>query len=397
MAQTDWPMRDKTAVVGVGFGVFGRASGLTQMQQNQVAFHNALLDSGLQPSDIDGVLVHSGPTQCDQLPEYLGLNVRWSGQVWPHGRMAAVALQDAAMVVNSGMANAVAVFSSNVNRKMITGERNEHDESYRPGGGPHAEYPPYGMVHPGCLAAMSFGRYVDKYGGDPDNLGYVAVNQRYNASLNPNAVYRTPITIEDYKEARKIIEPLRLFDFTVNTDGAVCLIVTRADRARDCKNVPVLISGMQGLASGSEFATLSMMGGGASRQSDYRYSVNEYPQYTQTGYEMAGLSSAKDIQAFNMYDSFSPMALFTIEEWGICEPGEGLSFLGSTDTTVKGTVPINTGGGHLSAGMMSGANVVAEAIQQARGDCGDRQVKDCTYSQYVHTAFLTTIFKNGNK
>ena len=89
--------------------------------------------------------------------------------------------------------------------------------------------------------AMSFGRYVEKYGGDPDNLGYVAVNQRFNASLNPNAVYRTPITIEDYKEARKIIEPLRLFDFTVNTDGAVCLIVTRADRAKDLKQPPVYI------------------------------------------------------------------------------------------------------------------------------------------------------------
>lgn len=394
MAQTDWPLRDKTAVVGIGYGVFGRSSGYTQMQQNQIAFANALADSGLKPSDIDGLLVHSGPTQCDQLPEFLGLNVRWSGQVWPHGRMAAVALQEAAMVVNAGMANYVAVFSSNVNRKMITGERAENDEAYRPGGGPHAEYPPYGMVHPGCLAAMSFGKYVDKYGGDPDNLGWVAVNQRKNAELNPNAVYRTPITFEDYKQSRRIIEPLRLFDFTVNTDGAVCLIVTRADRAKDCRNTPVLISGMQGLSSGSEFATLSMIGGGASRQSEFDYSVAKYPQYTRTAYDMAGVSR-EDVKAYNMYDSFSPMTLFTIEEWGLCRPGEGLAFLAETDTTVRGTVPINTGGGHLSSGMMSGANVLAEAIQQARGDCGERQVKDCDISQYVHTAFLTCIFKRG--
>lgn len=396
MGQAAWPLRDKTAVVGIGYGEFGRHTGLTAMQQAQLSFQNALQDAGLKPADIDGLLVHTGSTQCDQLPEFLGINVRWSGQVWPHGRMAAVALQWAAMVVDTGMADYVAISSARVNRKQRTGDRSESSEDYRPGGGPHAEYPPYGMIHPGCLAAMTFGQYLDRYGGERDNLGYIAVNQRQNALLNPHALYRTPLSIDDYHSARYVIEPLRLYDFCFNVDGAVCLIVTSTERAKHCRNTPVLLSGMQGLASGNDHVTLGMIGLGSVRQTPFRYSVSEYPEYTRTAYEMAGVSR-EDVGAYAMYDSFAPMALYSIEEWGLCPPGAGLAWLKETDTTINGPVPINTGGGHLSSGATSGMSLVAEAIQQARGDCGDRQVKDCYVSQYIHTAFLSCIFRRGER
>ncbi len=398
MANIKWPMRDKTAVVGVGFGEFGRKSKLTQMEQSQMAFQNALEDSGLKNSDIDGLLVHAGNIQCDQLPEFLGINVRWSGQIWYHGRMAAVAVQLASMVVNSGMANYCAVTCSNVmhTQMMEGGDVNvvtsDQGEEYRPGGGPHQEYPPYGMIHPGCLNTMSFGRYVEMYGGNPENLGYVAVNQRKNAALNPNAVYRTPLTIEDYRKARYVIEPLRLYDFCVNTAGAVCLIITTADRAKDTKNTPALISGMQGLGAGREYVVASMMGLGSARQSIYKY---EPEKFIGTTYEMAGITQ-KDIGCYAMYDSFSPMVIYTIEEWGLCKTGEGLDFIAEVDTTYKGKVPINTGGGHLSSGMMNGMSIVAEAIVQARGMAGERQVKNCQYTNCLHTSLCSVIFKRGD-
>jgi acetyl-CoA acetyltransferase len=399
MASIKWPLRDKIAIVGVGFGKFGRKSGLTRLEQTQMAFHNALEDSGLKSSDIDGLLVHAGDIQCDQLPGFLGINVRWSGQIWHHGRMAQIAVQVAVMVVNSGMANYCAITSSNVERKMVmgTGPVNvtaDRDEAYRPGGGPHQEHPAYGMIHPGCLNTISFSQYLEMYGGNPDNLGYVAVNQRKNAALNPNAVYRTPLTIEDYRKARYIIEPLKLYDFCVNTDGAVCLIITTADRAKDTKNTPVLISGMHGLAAGKEYVESSMSGGlGLARQAIYQ---DKPEKFTGITYEMAGITQ-KDIGCFAIYDSFSPRLIFTIEEFGLCKLGEGLDFVAEVDTTYKGKVPINTGGGHLSSGMMNGMSLVAEAVVQARGTAGERQVKNCQYSQCLHNPLSSIIFKRGDR
>ncbi|MCC7103595.1 MAG: hypothetical protein IT307_00495, partial [Chloroflexi bacterium] len=151
-------------------------------------------------------------------------------------------------------------------------------------------------------------------------------------------------------------------------------------------------SGLQGLASGKEFVTPGLTGLGSVRLGSFPYSVDAYPEYTRTADDMAGVSR-DDVRAYTMYDSFSPMVLYSIEEWGLCPPGEGLAWLKETDTSFEGSVPIDTGGGHLSSGATSGMALVAEAIQQARGDGGERQVRDCYVSQYTHTAFLTGIFK----
>ena len=232
-----WSISSKAAVCGVGKTRFERPAGRNAIWQTAEALRLALDDAGLQKSDIDGLYINGGG-DFDQIADLLGLDISAANQFWLHGRMCAATLQTAALSVAAGFAKHVAcIYAINMEDRGggFGGGRSHGWEEFREGGGAHGEVAYYGLTHPGSGAAMAWQRYMHEYGATDRHLARVATTTREHARLNPDALKRDPMTEQDYFASRLVIEPLRLFVFAVVNVGAVCIIVTSAERARDCR------------------------------------------------------------------------------------------------------------------------------------------------------------------
>jgi acetyl-CoA acetyltransferase len=199
------------------------------------------------------------------------------------------------------------------------------------------------------------------YGTEERHLGEVAVACRHHASMNPNAVMREPITLEDHAAARRIIEPLGLLDCCLITDGAVAVILAPADEAHDLRQPPVLISGM---AQGYTMQNLGC--------EDWWY-VPHQRAIAKRAFEMAGMTPA-DVDVAQLYDNFTIAVLFWLEHAGFCDTGEAGPFVEGGRIRLGGDLPVNTAGGNLSESYMQSWLHVVEGVNQLRGDCGPRQV-----------------------
>ena len=385
MTEVARAFRDKTAVAGVGMKL-GKFPGQTALSLAIDAFKLALDDSGLKREDVDGLIVLSFGSDYDRLLEALGLNVRYAHQGWSHGRFISPTVQFAAMAVAMGMAKAVAIV--NGKRGKAFGQAGD-TEMWRQGLGPHGESPAYGALRPAFGAAISAQRYFHLYGGSNDDLAPICVAFRKHARLNPDAVRRDPMTLEDYRRSPWIVEPLRLLDCCQINDGGSCIIVTSAERARDCRKPPVYISGMQGVHAGPQYHNLALPGLGVAQQKVYKYKPTPEDLYS---YRMAGITQ-QDVDALITYDAFSPLVLFALERFGFCGPGEAREFVRNGRIELDGELPINTSGGLLSEGHLSGWNLLIEAARQARGECGARQVKDARIVQYACFLGESLIFR----
>jgi acetyl-CoA acetyltransferase len=221
---------------------------------------------------------------------------------------------------------------------------------------------PYGYVAPPQQYGMAGRAYMLKAGIDSRHLGTVAVTQRKHAEANPRALMRKPLSMEEYLASRMVVDPLRLYDCCLETDGAVALLVTSAERARDLRKPPVLIAG-------------AVWGGGHTLFS------NQQPDLAATAawrtaprlFAMAGLTPA-DVDVAEIYDPFSFAVPMQLEAYGFCAEGEGGDFVLSGATALGGSLPVNTHGGFLSEGYVHGLNHACEAVSQLRGDAGARQV-----------------------
>ena len=385
MTQLAQAFLNKTAVCGVGLKI-GSYPDRTHLSLAAESFKLALDDCGLKREDVDGLICLSFGSDYDRLLEALGTNVRYAYQGWSHGRFISPMLQQAAMVVGMGLARTVAVIHGR--RKRAYGKPVEA-EPWRQGLGPHGESPAYGAVAPAFGAAIAAQRYFHMYGGGNEDLAPIAVAFRKHARLNPIAMRRDPMTIADYLKSRWIVEPLRLFDCCQNNDGGACIIVTSAERARDCRKTPVYVSGMQGVHAGRDFHNLTLPGLGVAQQKVYQYKPGPEDLYA---YQMAGVSR-KDIDVLITYDAFTPLVLFVLERFGFCGPGEAREFVKNGRIELGGELPINTSGGLLSEGHVVGWNLFIEAIRQLRRECGERQVKDAEIAQYACFLGESIIFR----
>lgn len=374
MTEVAQAFRDKTAVCGVGLKI-GSFPERTALSLAVETYQLALEDAGLKREDVDGLIMLSFGSDYDRFLEAVGTNVRYAYQGWSHGRFISPMLQQAAMVVAMGMAKAVAIVHGR--KRKSYGQTADH-EMWRQGLGPHGESPAYGAMGPLFGAATAARRYFHMYGGGNEDLAPIAVAFRKHARLNPIAMRRDPMTTEDYLRSRWVAEPLRLFDCCQNNDGGACIIVTSAERARDCKKAPVYISGMQGVHAGRQFHNLTLPGLGVAQQNVYEYRPAREDLYA---YEMAGVTR-KDIDLLITYDAFSPLVLFVLERFGFCGPGEAREFVKNGRIEIGGELPINTSGGLLSEGHVVGWNLFIEAVRQLRRECGERQVKDAEIVQY---------------
>mgnify|MGYP000712249562 CR=1 FL=1 len=207
--------KDKTAICGVGLTI-GSFPDKTPLSLAVDAYQKALDDAGLKRGDVDGIIQLAYGSDYDRFLEAVGTDVRYANQGWTHGRFIAPMLQQAAMVVASGMAKAVAVVHGRKGRQF--GQLADH-EMWRQGLGPHGESPAYGAFSPALGVALAVQRYFHMYGGSNADLAPIAVAFRKHARLNPIAVRTDPMSTEDYLKSRWIVEPLRLFDCCQNNDG----------------------------------------------------------------------------------------------------------------------------------------------------------------------------------
>ncbi len=332
------------------------------------AFERALADSGLRREDIDGLacsFTYGGPPP-EEMAQMLGLCPRYCET---NGNIMAGPLPVVCGAIAEGKADCVAMIYGVASRSIGrvfggTGPGSLH-------GGPSSYYyfHPWGWSSQAAHWAMICSLYMAKYGVREEDLGAVAQQVRRHASRNPNAVMQKPFTIEEYMASRYIVRPLHLLDICLVNDGAVCLIVRRADMARDMAHMPVDVAGWgEGIVTHNKF--------------DFMVRQQLRPQIAQAGrqaFAMAGLSQA-EIGHFEGYDASSFHLINQIEGLGFVPQGEGVAFCQAGGMELDGRLPTNTEGGNLSASYMHGWSQVAETVRQLRGEAGERQVAGLSYA-----------------
>jgi acetyl-CoA acetyltransferase len=388
----NWDLKDKAAIAGVGNSKFGRRLMRSPIDLAAEAILNALDDCGLQRQQLDGLIVSFGSplgADGDQLASVLGLNLRCYNQTWAHGRFTASCIQWAAMAVNAGLADAVACLAavsfSGIRRPKMGGAGDR--EGAREAGGGHGEDPVYGMTSPGAGAALVARRYFERYGANSRQLAAIPIAFRKHASMNPAAIMREPYGLDDYEASRYVCEPLHLLDYCLINDGASCVIVTTAERARDLRKPPVFISGMQGLPGGHEEFIWAYPGFGVAQQP-----VHDYEPGLQAVYKMAGITH-RDVDALFTYDAFSILAWIALERFGFCKAGEAAAFTQGGRIEVGGALPMNTNGGLLSEAHIMAWNHHVEIARQLRSECGERQVANGEIIQWANAYGDSLIYR----
>ena len=378
MATSTIGAQDSTAIVGVGSTSFAALWGEVDQHRSPFAlgaeaFVAALEDSGLKKSDIDGVLVCRIPDYA-RMCEILGIRYpRFVNVLEAGGRQASLTIQYASMAIQAGLANVVACIYGNNGRSVGARYGGEGGGGADSGMSDAA----YGMTSPGAAVAHMFRRHQHLYGTPAEALGHIAINNRRNATLNPHAVMRTPITMEDYLASRFIAEPLRLLDYCLINDGGVCLIVTSAERAKELRKPPVYLHAS---AVAGDF--------------DHQYAVDDcfYEALGMIAHDLFARSDIQrgDLDLAHLYDNFTPTVLFTLEGLGFCPRGESGQWVTPERIARDGELPLNTSGGHTSESYMQGWGLLAEAVRQLRGECGERQVAGCRTALYACAAPISS-------
>ena len=354
-------LKDKIAIVGVGATKQGKLAGSTPVTLGTEAFKLALDDAGLNKGQIDGLLTMPGTTSPEgslnylRMGETLGIDPKYTGSMTMGGGTCGALIQNAALAIESGMADYVACIFADTAR---TG-------NYRFGraSGWGDSWGIWGMFGAAANSAMAASRHMALYGTTSRHLGNVAVACRKHASMNPNAVMRERFTVNDHQASRMVVEPFHLLDCCLISDGGVAIILTSAERAKDLKQKPVLISGM-----GQAYTTQNM------EREDWWY-VPHQKDALDRAYKMAGVGP-KDIDVAQLYDNFTMSVILWLEHAGFCGVGEGGPFTEGGRIELGGQLPINTAGGNLSESYMEGWLHAVEGVRQMRGQGGERQVKD---------------------
>jgi acetyl-CoA acetyltransferase len=387
----------KAAVIGVGASSFVRRPDMSVLEPAGAALNAALLDADLEKGQVDGLIVHVGSPRgadYDTIAQTFGLTPKFCSQTWAHGRFAATVLTHAAMAIACGLATRVACVLAMKNSDLgRIGEANNpfFFEQFRENGGPHAEDGSIGMTSPVAGAAMAFQLYCERYGVDRELLAAIPMTLRRHAMLNDDAVMRGPMGIEDYRNARTVIAPLRLYDCSIVGDGAVCVILGGKPQVND-HGKAVWITGAQGVRAGRDTFIFGPVGLGIQQQSTRRLTLAE--ARGQEVYAMAGISPEK-VDTVGIYDSFAPLPAYAFEDFGFCGEGEALHWIQNGRIGFGGQCPLNTNGGQLSHAQMNGWGQIRELILQLRGEAGPRQIDGVRHALWATCAGDAVAFEKG--
>jgi acetyl-CoA acetyltransferase len=372
-------MRDVAAVVGIGetdYAVdYQRARAGERYEEGvgyaATAFKRALADAGIERAEIDGLV--AGPAVAlERVGEVLGIDPTWSTQA-----DAANAVMSAAMAIDAGLAETVALVYGNDQRTGGTaygGPQTMGGERFLA----YAYHAPWGLTSQGALYALTTSRYMHLNGLTAEDLGEVVLAQRRWAQRNPNAIMRGDLTLEDYLDSRLVAEPLRLFDYCLVNDGGVALILTTAERARRLgRHTPVLVAGV-GRSDLNRDAT-------SLRPRLIGFYHAAHRKAAAQASAMSGFGP-EDVDLVQIYDSFSIHIPISLEGFGFCAEGDAPALLRDGGIGPGGRLPVNTSGGHLSESYMQGWNHQVEIVRQLRHEAGERQVAGARVAQYIADA-----------
>jgi acetyl-CoA acetyltransferase len=325
----------------------------------------AVADAGLDIGDVDGLCTYgvNDSIPPNILAQSLGIqSLSFYVDQFYGGSVSLTMLGQATLALAAGVADCVVVY------RAINGRSGTRLNGSGGGGGGRLPWDMQFKVSAGVMApsqeiAMAAKAHMLKFGTTSEDLGRIAVLSRTNALDNERAMMRKPMTLEDHQASRWIVEPFHMFDCCLETDGAVAVVLVRADRAKDLPHRPVLVQG-------------AGWGGGITVVNNGHEDLTRSPAIpiAERVYGAAGLGP-DDMDFAELYDCFTYNVLSQIEGYGFAEPGEvpGLLAEGAFDRAT-GSLPLNTHGGLLSEGYIHGMNHVYEAVEQIRGDAGVRQV-----------------------
>ena len=353
----------RIAIVGVAESEYGRVPHLTEMQMHAQATWRALEESGLRKEEIDAVFCssHSSGMPTVMLCEYLQIFPRYTDSTSIGGSSFEAHLNHAVAAIRAGKCEVALITYAST---QLSSRGRTIGTGGRPASIPEDTYEsPYGNTLVGAYA-MAAHRHMHQYGTTSEQLAEIAVVTRRHAGLNPLAMYRKPITVQDVLNSRLIADPLHLLDCCVVSDGGGAILVTTEERARDLKQRPIFVLG--------------------SSESHTHAHISQMPDLTVTAAAMtaprafaeAGVTP-NDIDMAMIYDSFTITVLILLEDLGFCKKGEGGAFVQDGRIALGGQLPINTDGGGLSSNHpgMRGIFLIIEAVRQLRGQCGPRQVE----------------------
>ncbi|MDA0351066.1 MAG: lipid-transfer protein [Chloroflexi bacterium] len=366
------PTTNQVAVVGIGETDYSRESGRSELTLSLQAIAAALEDAGLDGPQVDGLMSWAVDTSSEAtVAENLGVrDLKWFGQINQAGNVGAALVASASAAIRAGLAEVVVIYRG-VNGR--SGRRYGSGEvTGRRGHGAGAFSEPFGMLTPQHGLAMQAQRRMYETGTTSRQFGMVAVTERMHANRNPRATFHDrPLTIEEHQQSRFIVEPFRLYDCCLETDGGGAIVLTSLERARDLKQAPVVIRAA----------------------AQHAYAADR--QYTDTAakflaprlWAQAGIGPG-DIDVAQIYDHFAPFVVFALEDYGFVERGDGGPLVESGGIAWDGgLLPVNTSGGHLSEAYMQGMNQLLEGVRQVRGS-STAQVKDVNAS-FVDTGIGT--------
>jgi acetyl-CoA acetyltransferase len=346
------PISSRTAITGVGWTAFTRSANRSVLGLATEASLRAVDDAGLTVGDIDGVVTffHNQDTVAPrQLVQALGLE-DCSFQIMSAlgGGWGCTAVATAAMAVHAGLCRNVLVYRA-MKGRSDTGKpvriAPTEDQWSRP----------FGITHAAARFGPHVTAYMARYGTTSLDFGHLAVTQRGHARLNRKSMMTDPMTLEDHQASPWVIYPFRLLDCCIRSDGAVAVVVSAADRARDSRHGPVYLRSMMGGTLTHQHGTLRAEG------------LWELHARRAAGklYEGGGVSPA-DVDIAELYDPFTGICLMHMEGFGLAGPGEAGARVRAGDAGLDGAIPMNTHGGLLSEAYMHGLGHVIEAVQQLR-------------------------------
>jgi acetyl-CoA acetyltransferase len=367
----------RTVISGAGQSDIGRRLFRDPLDLTLDACMAAIEDAGLTTADIDGIATYPGPMETPpgfsgaglvEVQDALRLDVGWyTGGIELPGQLGSVI--DACMAVAAGLANHVLCFRS-VYEGSAQGKQGR--SAVMPGGGGGGSFRaggfmqwnlPFAAPSAATWIAMFAQRHFHEFGTTREQLAQIALNARKNAGVNPKAIYRDPMTMDDYFDARMISSPLCLFDCDVPCDGGTAVIVSHADSAADLRRPPIQVeavgTALYGRPSWDQFDDLTTM---ACRDAAAQ-------MWTRTDIQPS------DVQLAEMYDGFSFITMAWLEAMRFCGKGESGPFVeGGHRIARDGELALNTHGGQLSAGRLHGYGFIHEACVQLWGEAGERQV-----------------------
>jgi acetyl-CoA acetyltransferase len=366
-------IKNKACIVGIGSTEFTRNSGRSEIHLAVDATMAACEDAGIQSEQIDGVVKFGTAGQSStefvtetDIARCIGSrNLRYFVEApWGGGACCATILHASAAVA-LGLANYVLCFRS---LRPASGTVRYGRPTAIPIDSHWSMTMPYGLQTPTSWVAMFTQRWMWETGATKEQLGWVAVVCRENACRNPRAVfYNRPLTIEEYMQSPMYCHPLSLHDTCIENDGAVALIVTSPERARDLKQRPAYVAAAAQATSWDAYCMTAF----------YRDNFG-IPEVEETGKELFRMADLKpsDIDVAQFYDAFTPLIPMQLEAYGFVKKGEGGAFCqGGDNIRPGGKLPINTSGGMLSESYIHFMNGIAEGVRQVRGT-STTQIKD---------------------